>query len=147
MSGPREILRWESAALPEIARPLIAEAIAGDYAWMGAIETEWQKRPFLEAGEGLFLAVENGAALGMAAIRRDPLAEDVVTGRLCFIFVSGRARKRGLAEALVTACLTRSDMHWSRVTLHTDNPVAAALYGRHGFTAVPGGTRTTHQRG
>jgi ribosomal protein S18 acetylase RimI-like enzyme len=90
--------------------------------------------------------VENGEALGMAAIRRDPRAEDVVTGRLCFIFVSERARKRGLAEALVRACLTRGDMRWARVTLHTDNPVAAALYGRHGFAAVPGGTRTTHQR-
>jgi len=147
LRGGHDIVRWESADLPEIARPLVAEAIAGGYAWMGAFESEWQKRPFVEAGEGLFLVTENGEALGMAAIRRDPRAEDIVTGRLCFIFVSGRARKRGVAEALVTACLRQGDTRWQRVTLHTDNPVAAALYGRHGFAPVSGGTQTTHQRG
>lgn len=147
MTGTYEILRWESAALPEIARPLIAEAITAGYPWMGALEPEWHKRPFLEAGEGLFLVMEGGEALGMAAIRRDPLAEDIITGRLCFIFVSDRARKRGLAQALVKACLNRGDTRWKTVTLHTDNPVAAALYRRHGFTRVQAGARTTHKRG
>jgi ribosomal protein S18 acetylase RimI-like enzyme len=140
------IADWTDPVLPASLGVLAAEAVAAGYTWMGGFATSWAERPFLERGEGLFLAMEGDRVLAMAVISRDPYVADQRTGRLRFIYVIESARRRGIAEALVRACLERGAGHWPVITLHTDNPKAAALYARYGFEEIAGGVRSTHQR-
>lgn len=141
-----DIVRWDRPELPEGLAGLIAEAEAQGSAWIATFAEEWRRRPFLDAGEALFVALRDGRPVAMAVVSKDGLIADPDTGRLRYIFVSAAARRQGLAEALVRACLAVADTRWRRLTLHTDNPVAAALYGRYGFVAVEGGGRVTHER-
>lgn len=141
------IVRWDRPELPEGLADLLSEALAEGMAWISTFPDEWARRPFLDAGEALLVALWDGRPVAMAAISLDGLAEDPDTGRLRYVFVGAAARRKGLAEALVRECLAIADTRWRRVTLHTDNPVAAALYGRFGFVPVSGGGRVTHVRG
>jgi ribosomal protein S18 acetylase RimI-like enzyme len=140
------IVRWTEAALPPALSSLLAEAEVAGVEWLGHFVPEWQRRAFLEPGEGLFLALRGEVPVAMAVISKDGLVEDPDAGRLRYIFVSPEARRQGLAEAMVRLALERGDKRWRRVTLHTDNPVAAALYRRHGFSESTETARTTHVR-
>jgi ribosomal protein S18 acetylase RimI-like enzyme len=140
------ITRWSDPSLLSELEGLLAEAQEAGVHWMERFAPEWQRRPFLDQGEGLFLAMRGDVPAAMAVISKDGLAPDPDTGRLRYIFVSTATRRQGMAEALVRAALEVADQRWRRVTLHTDNPVAAALYLRHGFTLIDGTARTTHER-
>ena len=143
-AAPLAIIRWTKEELPEGIHLLLAEAVAEGYAWMSRFLPEWTQRPFLEAGEGLFLAMEDTTPIAMAVLSFDHLAGEADTGRLRFIFVSNAARRRGLAERLVQACLARAGHRWARITLHTDNAIAARLYQRYGFSPASDNPRNTH---
>lgn len=146
MSANFEVVEWPELSLPDALQPLLAEAKAAGFAWMETFVPAWTQAPFRGAGEALFLAQRNGALLGMAALSKDGLVHDPDTGRLRYIFISASARRLGIAEALVSTCLTLADTRWRRLTLHTDNPVAEAIYLRHGFMPVDAPGRTTHHR-
>jgi GNAT superfamily N-acetyltransferase len=139
-----EILRWSERALPADIEPLCAEAAAAGYAWSADFPADWGRRPFLDEGEALFLAREDGELLAMAVLSADPFVADDRTGRLRYIFVREAARRRGLAERFVRLCLERARPRWRRLRLHTDNPRAAALYERHGFRPSAVDPRATH---
>ncbi len=139
-----EILHWRDAELPSAIDTLLDEALATDHEWVAEFRPAWQAHPFIGDGEALLLAWEGEDLLAMAAISADPFVADGTTGRLRFIYVRSAARRRGIAELLVDQCLTRAHGHWQRLRLHTDNPVAARLYGRYGFQAAPDEVRATH---
>lgn len=140
------IVRWTETALPPALTELLAEAAAAGVEWLQHFLPEWERRAFLDEGEGLFLALRDDVPVAMAVISRDGLADDADTGRLRYIFVSAAARRQGLAEAMVRLALERGDGRWRRLTLHTDNPVAAALYRRYGFVETSESPRSTHER-
>ena len=145
MNDAYSIMRWSERHFPAVLGPLMAEAVSGGYGWMDELNAQWAARPMLDTGEALLIARRGGEAAAMAIISRDPFNDDGATGRLRFIFVSQSARRQGLAEALVLACLEQG-RDWKRITLHTDNPAAEALYVRYGFCRVEGLPRVTHQR-
>ena len=140
------VARWPDPELPGELTPLLAEARDAGVEWMSSFTPEWMERAFLDPGEGLFLARRGSRLLAMAVVSRDGLVGDPDTGRLRYIFVSAAARREGIADALVRACIATADTRWRRLTLHTDNPAAAALYLRHGFIATGEVPRITHQR-
>ena len=139
-----EIFAWVEAELPPDLDALLAEADATGHDWSTGFLPAWRERPFTEAGEALFLAREDDALLAMAVISADPFVADDATGRLRYIYVREAARRRGLAERLVRHCLARADGRWTRLRLHTDNPLAARLYARYGFRPAPNEPRATH---
>lgn len=141
-----QISRWDSPALPHDLWPLLAAAQVASIDWMANFAPEWQRRPFLDRGEGLFVARRGDALSGMAVVSKDGLVDEPDTGRLRYVFVHPEARRLGLAEALVSACLREADMRWQRLTLHTDNPAAEALYLRFGFVPTGETGRVTHMR-
>jgi ribosomal protein S18 acetylase RimI-like enzyme len=145
--GEPEIVRWTDDALPADVEALVAEAVAEGYDWIGTLPDDWRARPFRDAGEALFLAREGQDLLAMAVISRDPFVADAVTGRLRYIYVRATARRRGLAERFVRACLDRAEGRWRRLRLHTSNSGAAALYARYGFRPDGADPRSTHVRG
>lgn len=139
-----EIIRWSDPVLPPGLDLLLQEAIETDNAWAADFRPAWDAKPFIGDGEALFLAFESGRLLAMAAISADPFVSDDVTGRLRFIYVLVSARRRGLADRLVAACLARAAGTWKRLRLHTDSPVAARLYERYGFRPARDEWRATH---
>jgi ribosomal protein S18 acetylase RimI-like enzyme len=141
-----QISRWDTPTLPHDLLPLLEAARGAGIDWMSHFAPEWQRRPFLDRGEGLFLARRGARLAGMAVVTKDGLVDDPDTGRLRYVFVQPDSRRLGIAEALVSACLREADTRWQRLTLHTDNPVAEALYRRLGFVATGADKRITHER-
>ncbi len=139
-----DIAEWRDAELPAAIDALLEEALATDHDWVADFRPAWQAGPFLGDGEALFLVNEGGRLLAMAVVSADPFVDDGTTGRLRFIYVAVAARRRGIADALVTRCIRHAGGRWRRLRLHTDNPVAARLYERHGFRPVTGEVRATH---
>ncbi|SHG72670.1 Acetyltransferase (GNAT) domain-containing protein [Kaistia soli DSM 19436] len=143
-SSPIEIVRWGDPDLPPGLDALLQEAVETDHEWVADFRPAWEAGAFAGDGEALFVAFGGGALLAMATISADPFVEDKATGRLRFIYVRVAARRRGIAEGLVAACLGRARGTWRRLRLHTDNPVAAQLYERYGFRPAAGEWRATH---
>jgi len=85
--------------------------------------------------EGVFAAFLDGGLAGIAAIGVDPYLGDPGIGRLRHVFVASAARRRGVAAALVGACLERG-RGFDVIRLRTHNPDAARLYERLGFLPV-----------
>lgn len=139
-----EITRWTEPELPAAIEALVREATAEGHDWAADMPPVWRSEPFTGEGEALFLASEDGALLAMAVISADPFVADSRTGRLRFIYVASAARRRGIAEKLVTRCLELARGRWDRLRLHTENAVAAALYKRHGFRPATDEPRATH---
>ncbi|MDX7953532.1 GNAT family N-acetyltransferase [Lichenihabitans sp. Uapishka_5] len=139
-----DLVRWRDPELPEGLQVLIAEAVASGVGWIADFPQVWHARPFLQAGEALFLARASGRPVAMAVISADPYAVAPLTGRLRYIYVGAEARSRGLLRVFVDAALDRAGSHWHRLRLHTDNPVAARLYESYGFRPSAYEDRSTH---
>ena len=147
MAGPAVITRWQDATLPTRLPVLLDEAARTGVDWMADFTVDWRRRPFLDDGEGLFLAFAGVAPVAMAVISADPHVPDTETGRLRYIYVAEATRGRGLLRPLVEACLDRGASRWRRLRLHTTNPAAARVYEDYGFMAVADAVRSTHVRG
>ncbi|ABC21763.1 GNAT family N-acetyltransferase [Rhodospirillum rubrum] len=142
------ITPWTDPVLPSPLLSLVADGVTEGYEWVGDFPTCWRERPFLDAGEGLFVAwakeQDGGIPLGMACLSADPHVADPDTGRLRYIYIHPNGRNRRLAERLLQACLARARPRWRRLRLHTVNPLAARLYERYGFRPITGEARATH---
>lgn len=130
--------------LPAGAAALMDEAVATGHAWAATFKQEWTTRPFVEPGEGLFLASADDDPVAMAVISADPFAIGRDTGRLRYIYVRHDFRRRGIAEHLLRSCLARGRDRWRVVRLHTENDAAARLYESYGFVRSTAETRATH---
>jgi GNAT superfamily N-acetyltransferase len=137
--------KWtDPTSLPPQAAPLLSEAVAGGFSWIARLEQAWRERPFLGTGEGLFLANEGSALLGIAAITRDPYLNNPAIGRLRFVYVREAARGRGLGDQLVEHCLALAAGNWQTLRLHTENETAARIYERRGFLRSTADPHATH---
>lgn len=139
------ITRWQASTLPDGYAVFAEEARTTGHEFIDRLAEAWAARPFLDEGEGLFVAQDDGQLAATAAISADPVLTDGATGRLRFVYVREAFRGRGLAEALVRACLARAGRRWRRIELHTGNPVAARLYLRNGFVPLAEPGRSTHR--
>jgi ribosomal protein S18 acetylase RimI-like enzyme len=139
---PQMLTAWTEPLLSPGLQRLVAEAADANIDWMADLPALWAAEPFIGEGEALLLVEEQGVPVAMAAIRRDTGVVDSTTGRLCFVYVTPAARRRGYAEQLVQEGLRIADRRWARLRLTTDNPAAARLYARYGFVpcAEPGAT-------
>ena len=72
--GPAAITRWRDATLPDRLPPLLDEATRTGVAWMADFMVDWRRRPFLDDGEGLFLALADAAPVAMARMAITPRA-------------------------------------------------------------------------
>ena len=122
---------------PDGLEDMLEEANEEGHGFMERFRREWQdgSERYQRENEGLFVAYQDGRIAGMAAMGLDPFAKNARIGRLRHVFVRLRARRQGLAEALVKACLERG-RNFELIRLRTDNAHAARLYERLGFVAV-----------
>jgi GNAT superfamily N-acetyltransferase len=145
-AGDLAIDIWREPDLPAGLSALIAEAQASGIDWITDFEEAWQARPYIDAGEALFLAFDRDRPVAMAVISADPHVASADTGRLRYIYVAAAARGRGLLRVFVELCLSHGAARWRRLRLHTDNPVAARIYESYGFVPAGNEIRSTHVR-
>jgi hypothetical protein len=139
-----DLIRWTGSGLPAGIDELLSEALQSGETWISTFESDWHARPFLEDGEALFLALKAQAPLAMAVLSADPFVDDPTVGRLRYIYVRKAARRHGIGEMLLGACLARARGYWRILRLHTENAVAARMYERRGFRPFAGDDRATH---
>jgi GNAT superfamily N-acetyltransferase len=123
--------------LPESFDAMLVEARQDGHAFIERFHSRWQEgeERYLGESEGIFAAFENGRIVGVAAIGVDPYAGEARIGRLRHVFVLKAARRKGVAEALVRACLERGK-GFDLIRLRSRNPEASGLYERLGFSQI-----------
>jgi ribosomal protein S18 acetylase RimI-like enzyme len=139
-------------AWPASLHRVVAEGLAQDHAFLRAVSAQWDdpSGPYSSPAAVFMVAFAEGAAgpwtdaVGLAGVVADPYLQDPRTGRLKHVYVSPAWRRRGLAEALVVACIARARGSYDRLRLRTDNPAAARLYERHGFEPRADEPESTH---
>lgn len=107
---------------------------------------EWVsgKNRFDRPGEillGVFVG-HNLTAIG--GLNIDPYINEPRTGRLRHIFVDPAWRRRGIASQLISRLISSAPVHFDRIRISTDNPVADRLYLRLGFSHLDTEYKATH---
>ncbi len=133
--------RLNGDCLPDAIRPIVAEARADGHEFVDGLIERWTsgENHFSGMGEGLFLAWRDASEAelcGIAGVGIDPYLNDPQIARLRHVYVMKRYRRLGLAERLVRACLEQARGHFPIIRLRTENPEAARVYERIGFTSV-----------
>ncbi|SEE18847.1 Acetyltransferase (GNAT) family protein [Rhizobiales bacterium GAS191] len=124
-------------SLPEGFDLLLVEARREGHEFLDRLHNGFGKGSEAYDGprEGAFAAFLGGRLAGVGSIAVDPYLGEPEIGRLRHVFVGEAARRKGIAEALVTTCLERG-RGFALIRLRTRNPDAARLYERLGFTPV-----------
>jgi GNAT superfamily N-acetyltransferase len=151
MSAPPEIrsFRWTTEDLP-LGLASLAEAAQDEgYLLLARLKAEWAggAMRFAGPGECLFVAEIGDGLVGISGICRDPYQLDPSVGRLRHVYVDKPFRSRGIARALVRACLACSGTKFRVIRLSTNtlNPMAGCLYEQLGFQPITvDGERATH---
>ncbi len=88
--------------------------------------------------EALFAAFDEGELLGIGGMTVEPADATVSAMRMRRLYVSPRARRRGVARTLASALLQEALDQISLVTVHAGNPEAAVFWEAQGFAPVAG---------
>lgn len=93
-------------------------------------------REYFGDGSGIWLAYEDGKAVGCIALR--PLPQFERSGEIKRMYVKPESRGRGIAERLLMALeVYATDLAYSRLYLDSKDDLATAIrfYQRHGYEA------------
>jgi GNAT superfamily N-acetyltransferase len=123
--------------LPDGFDDVLVEARQNGHVFIERFHSRWREgeERYVGKNEGIFVAFLDGHFVGMAAMGVDPYAKDPTVGRLRHVFVLKSARRKGIAEALVRACLAQG-RGFDRIRLRSRNPDASRLYERLGFGPI-----------
>ncbi|WP_337188219.1 GNAT family N-acetyltransferase [Phenylobacterium sp.] len=118
--------------LPEGFDALRAEADAEGHRHMSRLAADMAETP--EMFTALLAAFEDGELVGIGGLTPEPAAPSA--RRMRRLFVTARARRRGVARRLASALLEEA-LHQTRtVTVHAGNPGAERFWEAMGFEAV-----------
>lgn len=124
--------------------PLLANALAGDGAFMARLRDGWLDgtKRFDRPGEVLLGAWSGGRLVAVGGITLDPYHPAPDLGRIRHFYVMSDARRRGVALALLHQLTEHGRSHFARLRLRTSNPAAALMYERGGVAPsdAPGET-------
>jgi len=133
---------------PRILGALVAESEAAGERFLRRLVDEWRSgaNRFDAAGEALFVAFEEGRAVGVCGLNRDPYAVLAETGRVRHLYVAADHRRRGIGRALLRAVIERARGVFPRLRLRTESQEAACFYQALGFErcAEPEATHFLH---
>jgi GNAT superfamily N-acetyltransferase len=151
MSAPPDIKcsRWTDERLPSGLASLAKAARDEGHLFLARLLDEWSSGALRFAGPGecLFIAEIGDRLVGISGICRDPYQSDPNVGRLRHVYVDKPFRSRGIASALIRACLACSGARFRVIRLSTNilNPTAGRLYEQLGFQPIAAdGERATH---
>jgi GNAT superfamily N-acetyltransferase len=115
---------------------LAADARAEGHRMIERLRNEWAegRNRFSGEGEALLGAFVDEQLVAVGGVHHEPLAGLPEAARLRRVYVRPAWRRQGVGEALITELLQRARTRFSEVRLRTDNPDAARVYERMGFT-------------
>lgn len=123
-------------ALPEGFDALRAEADAEGHGNLARLAEEFAADR--EGFTALLAAFSDGQLVGIGGLTPEPEASPGSAYRMRRLFVSARARRRGVGTALANALLNEALGMTRLVTVHAGTPEAAAFWQALGFEPVAG---------
>lgn len=121
-----------------------AEAREAGFQFLETLLREWVsgKNRFDAAGEMLCGHFDQGVLVAIGGLNRDPFLSDPAVGRIRRVYVRREWRNRGIGGALLEKLLTAARKNFRSVRLRAENPSAAQLYERKGFTRIQSSSAT-----
>jgi GNAT superfamily N-acetyltransferase len=125
-----------------------AEARAEGYRFLETLFEEWMsgENRFDGAGEVLCGSFDRGILVAVGGLNRDPFLADPSVGRIRRVYVRRAWRNKGVGGALLDTLLSAAHGNFRTVRLRAENPNAARLYERRGFSRIvsPNATHILH---
>lgn len=124
---------------------LRAEARQEGFLFVERLWDEWRSSAnrFSAPGEVLCGCMDQTELVAIGGLNRDPFADHAGVGRIRRVYVRPAWRKRGIGDALVRTLVENARKNFAALHLRTDNPAAARLYERIGFSRSSS-SNTTH---
>jgi ribosomal protein S18 acetylase RimI-like enzyme len=115
---------------------LQTEALQEGFLFIERLLKEWRsgENRFTEPGEKLFGCMDQAELVAIGGVNRDPFADRSDVGRIRRVYVRPAWRNQGLGEALMHTLVEDARTNFTSLHLRTDNPTAARLYERIGFS-------------
>ena len=115
---------------------LQAEALQEGFLFIERLLREWENgtNRFTAPGEKLFGCMDEAALVAIGGLNQDPFDGRRGIGRIRRVYVRPASRNKGIGQALVHTLVEHARRSFTAVHLRTDNPTAARLYERIGFT-------------
>jgi GNAT superfamily N-acetyltransferase len=118
------------------------------YNFLDTLVEEWAsgENRFDAPGEILCGHLDQGLLVAVGGLNCDPFAGRPEVGRIRRVYVRDAWRNKGVGKALVSALIEEARKHFRCVRLRAENPGAARLYERLGFTPIasPDATHILH---
>lgn len=125
-----------------------AEARDEGFRFLETLWREWVsgENRFDAAGEVLCGHFYQGLLVAVGGLNRDPFLIDSAVARVRRLYVRRAWRNTGIGSALLDALVSAARENFHRVRLRAENPSAARLYERKGFTRIesPSATHILH---
>jgi GNAT superfamily N-acetyltransferase len=131
---------------PNLFDALVDESEREGYRFMRRLADEWASgaNRFDRPGEALFAARVDGRLIGACGLNVDPYTTAKGVGRVRHLYVLSATRRLGVGEQLVARVIDAARGRFGRLRLSTQNPAAARLYERMGFSRSAGAADHTH---
>jgi GNAT superfamily N-acetyltransferase len=113
-----------------------AEARSEGYKFLDTLVEEWTsgENRFDAPGEALCGHLHEGILVAIGGLNCDPFLGDPTVGRIRRVYVRPAWRNNGIGGALLDKLLSVARQNFSCVRLRAENPAAARLYERKGFS-------------
>lgn len=115
---------------------LRAEALQEGFLFIERLWKEWRsgQNRFDAPGELLYGCIDQNALVAIGGLNQDPFVGHSDVGRVRRVYVRPAWRNNGIGAALVHALVKSARTNFVSLHLRTDNPTAARLYERIGFS-------------
>jgi ribosomal protein S18 acetylase RimI-like enzyme len=115
---------------------LQVEAFQDGFLFIERLWNDWQsgKNRFTAPGEKLYGCMEHSALVAIGGLNQDPYDDRRGIGRIRRVYVRPAWRNKGIGQALVQTLVEDARTSFTVLHLRTDNPTAARLYERIGFS-------------
>ena len=125
---------------------LLRESKKEGYNFLVRLATEWEsgKNRFSRPGEGLYMLLREGQAVGIGGINRDPFSNEGNIGRIRRFYLKAACRGQGLGGLLLNKILDTHGRFFAEIGLRTDSEKASAFYEKHGFQRITAHPHISH---
>jgi GNAT superfamily N-acetyltransferase len=144
---PTRIERWRELPV-EAVGALVSESEKDGLRLVRRLVDDWAggDNRFDRPGEAFFVALQDGRVIGVCGLNVDPYAGVPRVGRVRHLYVLTAHRRGGVGRSLVEAVVAEAADRFEELRLRTQNPAAARLYERLGFTPCTDAAATSHRR-
>ncbi|MBB5330172.1 GNAT family N-acetyltransferase [Tunturiibacter gelidoferens] len=115
---------------------LQVEALQEGVLFIERLWEEWQNgmNRFAAPGEKLYGCMDQAVLVAIGGLNQDPFDGRRGVGRIRRVYVRPAWRNKGIGEALVHTLVENARTSFTTLHLRTENPTAARLYERVGFS-------------